>query len=80
MSTTIAPLYCSIRDACTRWGISRNYVYELLGAGEIKAIKLGVRTRIEVASIEAYFASLPKADIKPRASSKKKSADIATTA
>lgn len=46
------------------FGINRARAYELLGIGAIRAIKDGRALLIEVASVEAYLASLPKATIR----------------
>jgi excisionase family DNA binding protein len=65
-ATVLTPLYCSVNDACVRWNCSRGHLYELLAADKIRAVKLGLRTKVEVASGDAFFASLPPAKIKPR--------------
>lgn len=59
MSTAI-PLYGSVKFGCVRWDCSRGYLYELLGAGKINAIRDGRRTKIEIASGDKYFSSLPQ--------------------
>jgi len=57
----------SIPAACEMIGASRSVVYELLGQRKIVGLKLGRRTLVSVASLRAYIASLPPADIKPPA-------------
>lgn len=46
-------------DAAQRAGISRSRLYELIAAGEIPARKLGTRTLILRADLEAYLVDLP---------------------
>lgn len=41
-----APLANGVNDACRRLGISRNMLYRMIGAGEIRPIKIGSRTLI----------------------------------
>lgn len=42
-----------------RYGIGRTKLYELLGAGALKASKLGAKTLIDVESADSFFSSLP---------------------
>ena len=46
-------------------GIGRTTVYELIAAGKLEAVKLGSRTLITAASIEALLASLPRVARRP---------------
>jgi excisionase family DNA binding protein len=46
-------------------GIGRTTVYGLIAAGKLEAVKLGSRTLITAASIEALLASLPRGVKKP---------------
>jgi hypothetical protein len=34
-------------------------LYELIGAGKVRAVKDGTRTKVEIASGDVYFATLP---------------------
>jgi hypothetical protein len=43
--------------------MGRSSVYEALGPGDLKAIKLGVRTLIDVEAGLAWLASMPAAEI-----------------
>jgi hypothetical protein len=43
--------------------MGRSSVYEALGRGDLKAIKLGVRTLIDVEAGLAWLASMPAAEI-----------------
>ena len=60
------PIAISIADACTYIGCGRSLLYELIGNQQIRAVKLGRRTLVSVASLHAYVASLPSAQIKPK--------------
>jgi hypothetical protein len=57
------PIYCSIADWVRLSGIGRSTTYELVGRGKIQAVKLGVKTLIDVRSGLAYLRSLPPAEI-----------------
>ena len=46
-------------------GIGRTTVYGLIAAGKLEAVKLGSRTLVTAASIEALLASLPRVPRKP---------------
>jgi excisionase family DNA binding protein len=46
-------------------GIGRTTVYELIAAGKLEAVKLGSRTLITAASIEALLANLPRVARRP---------------
>jgi hypothetical protein len=63
MSTV--PLFCSVEYGCARWSCSRGYLYELLAAAKIRAVLDGRRTKIETASGDAYFSSLPEFSTRP---------------
>lgn len=43
-----------IPDACRRLGCGRTMIYELLAAGELKAIKLGNRTLIPESELRRF--------------------------
>ncbi len=56
----------TVEDAGRRLGgIGRTTVYELIAAGKLEAVKLGSRTLITAASIEALLASLPRVARRP---------------
>ena len=61
----------SITDACKLIGAGRSILYELIGKRHVRAVKLGRRTLIPVASLHAYIAGLPPAKIKAVPSDKK---------
>ena len=58
------PIGASIKDICKRHSCSRAYLYGLIGDKKIIARKNGKRTIVDVKSADAYFASLPSANIK----------------
>jgi hypothetical protein len=60
---SITPRYAPITDWCALSGMGRSSVYEALGRGDLKAIKLGVRTLIDVEAGLAWLASMPAAEI-----------------
>jgi excisionase family DNA binding protein len=59
------PILEYVSQTCARYSIARSHLYRLIGDGKIEAIKDGRRTKIIVASADAHFASLPKAEIRP---------------
>jgi hypothetical protein len=60
---TITPKFAPISDWCAISGMSRSVVYEALGRGDLRAIKLGARTLINVEAGLAWLASMPPAEI-----------------
>jgi hypothetical protein len=60
---SITPRYARISDWCVMSGMGRSLTYEALGRGNLKAIKLGTRTLIDVAHGLAWLASMPAAEI-----------------
>ncbi len=57
------PRYAPIPTWCAISGMSRTATYEALGRGDIRAIKLGARTLIDVENGLAWLASQPPAQI-----------------
>ncbi len=56
----------TVEDAGRRLGgIGRTTVYGLIATGKLEAVKLGSRTLITAASIDALLASLPRVVSKP---------------
>ena len=47
-------------------GLSRSTLYNLAAAGEITFRKAGRATLVDLASVRAYWAKLPTAEISPR--------------
>jgi excisionase family DNA binding protein len=50
---------CSIPEACLRLGISRTTLYHLIRDGGLPARKLGKRTVVLNADIDAFLTALP---------------------
>lgn len=50
-----AKLAYSIKDACAALGLSRSTLYNLIDAGELRALKVAGRRLIPTASIEAML-------------------------
>ncbi len=60
MSTALEPLALSPREAAAVLSISKRSLSRLIRAGNIEARKAGPRTLVDVASLKAHYASLPK--------------------
>ena len=60
MSAALEPLALSPREAAAFLSISKRSLSRLIGAGKIEARKAGPRTLVDVASLKAYYESLPK--------------------
>ena len=52
------------RDAARALGIGLTKLYEFIGKGELEAVKIGGRTVVTAASMQAFLDSRPKADIR----------------
>jgi excisionase family DNA binding protein len=50
----------SVSDACALLGIGRTTLYELIKNGDLEATKVGRRTLLTTASLEAFIESRPK--------------------
>ena len=61
---TVQPKYCSITRWCDMTGMGRRTVYEKLGTGELRAVKLGAKTMIDVEPGLSWLRSLPPAVIR----------------
>ena len=61
-----------------RWreisGMGRSKTYELLGTGELRAVKCGASLLIDVPHALTYLRSLPPARIRPRTKPRRRSA------
>jgi hypothetical protein len=53
------PKMISVADALARYGIGRTKLYSLIGSGSIRAVKLGVKTLIDVEIADRFFDGLP---------------------
>jgi hypothetical protein len=62
------PKFAPLPQWCALSGMSRTASYNALGRGDLKAIKVGTRTLIDVDAGLAWLRSLPAAQIRaPRA-------------
>ena len=52
---TIEPLSVDIAGACRMTGLGRSKIYELLGSGEIRSLKVGRRRIVTVAAIRDFL-------------------------
>ncbi len=59
------PAFASIDDWCRLSGMGRRVVYNKLGTGELRAVKVGTRTLVDVQHGLAYLRSCPPARIRP---------------
>ena len=53
-----------IRQACEISGLSRSGIYRAAAAGQIRLIKNGRSSLVDMASVREYLAGLPRADIR----------------
>ncbi len=61
MDTT--PRYAPIPETEKITGLSRRVIYERLGSGDLKAVKVGARTLIDVDAALSWMRTLPPAKI-----------------
>ena len=54
---TPQPIATPVADACRRLGIGRTMLYELIGRGEIRSIKIGTRTLIPETELQRFVAA-----------------------
>jgi excisionase family DNA binding protein len=52
-------LVCTVKEACRRTGLGRTRIYQAIGSGELRAMKCGQRTLIEIDGIRRWISSLP---------------------
>ena len=69
-----APKYATIIIWCAISGMGRSTTYEALGRGDLRAIKLGTRTLIDVPHGLAWLDSLPAANVRLHGASRKNTA------
>lgn len=60
MSAILEPLALSPREAAAFLSISKRSLSRLIRSGKIEARKAGPRTLVDVASLKAYYETLPK--------------------
>jgi hypothetical protein len=61
----VTPLLVSVPQGCQIIGRGTAAMYELIGAGKVKAVKSGGRTLLIYESLVAYVAGLPPAKVAP---------------
>ena len=61
----LPPILCSVKQASAALARGTQAIYDLMGAGKIKAVKSDGRTLIMVESLHEYAASLPPAKVRP---------------
>ncbi len=59
MHTMPSPQFATVDDWTTISGMSRRVTYDRLGTGELRAVKVGGRTLIDVEAGLAWMRSLP---------------------
>lgn len=65
-NTGITPKFCTIESWGALTGMGRRSIYHALGRGDLKAVKAGSRTLINVEKGLAWLESLPPAQIRPQ--------------
>ena len=53
----IKPKYVSTSAACKAYGLGLSTLYKLLGSGQVRSVAIGRRRLVELASMDAYYAS-----------------------
>lgn len=56
---TLEPIALSLREAAAYLAVSKRTLSRLIRANKIAARKAGLRTLVDVASLKAYYESLP---------------------
>jgi hypothetical protein len=59
----VEPILCSVPQACQMIGIGTQGMYDLIGAGLVRAVKRGTRTLLVVQSLKDYVDTLPLATV-----------------
>jgi len=65
MKMEIEPILVSIPQGCQMIGRGVATMYELIGAGKVKAVKSDNRTLLVVESLREYARNLPEAKVAP---------------
>ncbi len=64
-----APELARIRDTTARYPVSRSWLYREAAAGNIRLVKLGSATLVDLASLRDLLARLPTASLRAPKSS-----------
>jgi excisionase family DNA binding protein len=59
----IVPEMVPLPRAPSVFGLSRSHLYRLASEGRIRMVKAGARTLVDAASVRAFLANLPVAQI-----------------
>lgn len=62
ISSPIAPIALTVRDAVMYSNISRSGLYRLMKSGDLPSLRVGGRRMIQRAAIEAFFARLAQGE------------------
>ena len=60
----ITPEMVPLPRAPAVFGLSRSHLYRLAAAGRVRMVEAGARTLVDAASVRAFLASLPPAQIR----------------
>lgn len=63
---TPTPRFCTIDRWLAMTGMGRRATYDAMGRGDLRAVKAGTRTLIDVDKGLAWINSLPPAQIRPQ--------------
>jgi hypothetical protein len=63
---TPTPKFCTIEHWLALTGMGRRATYDAMGRGDLRAVKAGTRTLIDVEKGLAWINSLPPAQIRPQ--------------
>ena len=55
------PLFASVQDLTQIIGLGRSNIYEMLARGDLRAIKIGKRTLVDVTAARQFMAAQPAA-------------------
>ena len=58
-----------IRDVIACYPVSRSWLYKAAADGNVRMLKLGGRTLVDLSSLRAFLSRLPAAPIRPTAKS-----------
>lgn len=54
MTEPLTRTFYRVSEVAARWGMSKDFVYDLINDGELKHTKFGQRKRIPVEEVAAY--------------------------
>lgn len=58
------PEHLTIAETVENFRIGRTHLYQLIGSGDIEAVKLGSRTLVRTASLRDFFDNLPPVGVR----------------